>query len=135
MLGFLSLPESLVVYLDIYLLFYLMLLKDFINQYEKKFKEKDIGSCSRDIYYIIEECLNIKKNDSIFLKELTINLEQRRKLESLFYDIYYFPINTLRFLKKQRQKRTYLKGCTEIEVLREEIDKIDNIKRIGGNNG
>ena len=61
-----------------------MLLKDFINKYEKKFKEKDISSFSGDIHYIIEECLNIKKNDSIFLKEITINLEQRRKLESLF---------------------------------------------------
>jgi len=38
-------------------------------------------------------------------------------------------------LKRQRQKRTFIKGCTEIEVLREEIDKIDNIKKIGGNNG
>ena len=56
---------------------------------------------------------------------------QDRKIESLFCDIYYFPINVLRFLKRQRQKRTFIKGCTEIEVLREEIDKIDNIKKIG----
>ena len=81
-----------------------------------------------------KECLEYFKHQQI-KEKAKLKYYQTRKLESLFCDIYYFPINVLRFLKRQRQKRTFIKGCTEIEVLREEIDKIDNIKKIGGNNG
>ena len=99
----------------------------------------------KNFKYILEErlqymltwqkgCLEYFKHQQI-QEKAKLKYYQDRKLESLFNNIYYFPINVLRFLKRQRQKRTFIKGCTEIEVLREEIDKIDNIKKIGGNNG
>jgi hypothetical protein len=80
------------------------------------------------------ECLEYFKYQQISEKA-KLKYYQERKIESLFFKIYYLPLIILKFLNKHKQKRRYLRGLTEIEVLKDELYKIDNIKKIGGNNG
>ncbi len=100
---------------------------------------------NKNFKYILEErlqymlewqntCLEYFKHQQIREKAKT-KYYQERKIENLFFRIYYLPLNILKFLKKQKQKRNYLKGLTEIEVIKEELYRIDNIKKIGNNNG
>ncbi|MDC3024737.1 hypothetical protein OA161_00555 [Candidatus Pelagibacter sp.] len=99
----------------------------------------------KNFKYILEErlqhlliwqnnCLEYFKHQQI-REKAKLKYYQHRKLEGLFHDIYYFPTNFLGFLKKRNEKRIFVKGLIEIQVLREELDKIDNIKKIGENNG
>ncbi len=74
-----------------------------------------------------KECLEYFKHQQI-QEKAKLKYYQDRKVESLFCDIYYFPMNVLRFLKRQRQKRTFIKGCTEIEVLRERKERARELK-------
>ena len=80
------------------------------------------------------ECLEYFEHQQISEKA-KFKYYQERRIESLFFKIYFLPLIILKFLKKQKQKRRYLKGLTEIEVIKEELYKINNIKKIGGNNG
>ena len=99
---------------------------------------------SKNFKYILEErlqymlicqreCLEYFEHQQISEKA-KLKYYQERKIESLLFKIYYLPLIILKILKKQKQKRRYLKGLTEIEVIKEELHKINNIKKIGGNN-
>ena len=76
------------------------------------------------------ECLEYIKHQQISEKT-KIKYYKERKVEGLFFKLYLLPLNILKFFIKIKQKRDYLKGVIEIEILKEELYRLDNIKRIG----
>ena len=75
-------------------------------------------------------CLEYFKHQQISEKT-NIKYYEERKVEGLFFKLYFLPLNIFTFFVKAKQKRDYLKGVIEIEVLKEELYRLDNIKRIG----
>tara|TARA_B100000965_G_C19169873_1_gene574073 strand:- start:85 stop:390 length:306 start_codon:yes stop_codon:yes gene_type:complete len=99
----------------------------------------------KNFKYLLEERLKymlIWKNNCLeYFKHQEITEKTKneyfknRKVESFFYYIYFLPLNTLRFFKKRKQIKTFNKGLTEIQILEEELNQINNIqenRRING---
>lgn len=61
-----------------------MLLKNYLKDYEKKFKDKGIENALFEITYIIRETLQLKENNNLLLENIFITDEQRRNLDKLF---------------------------------------------------
>ena len=49
-----------------------------------------------------------------------------RKIFSLIIHFYFLPLNLLKYFKKKRAQHAYNKVLTTIEVLKEELDTINN---------
>lgn len=73
-----------------------------------------------------DEYLEYFKHQEI-TEKTKIEYFKRRKIEYLFYFIYFFPFNTLRFFQKRKAIKTFKKILTEIQILQEELSHINNL--------
>jgi len=99
----------------------------------------------KDYKYLLEERLKYRlswKDDCLeYFKHQEITEKTKseyfksRKIEYFFYFIYFFPLNTLRFFQKRKQIKTFKKILTEIQILQQELNQINNLqenRRISG---
>ena len=75
-----------------------------------------------------DDCLEYFKHQEI-TEKIKLEYFKSRKIEYLFYLIYFFPFNTLRFFQKRKEIKTFKKILTEIKILQEELNQINNLHR------
>ena len=81
-----------------------------------------------------DDCLEYFKHQEI-TEKTKLEYFKSRKIEYLFYFIYFLPFNTLRFFQKRKEIKTFKKILTEIKIIQEELNQINNLhgnRRIGG---
>ena len=83
----------------------------------------------KNFKYLLEERLKYRlswKDEYLeYFKHQEIT--EKTKIEYLFYFIYFFPFNTLRFFQKRKAITTFKKILTEIQILQEELSHINNL--------